>query len=108
MEANGSERAMTKKLSRERFDLFAIGTRLSPTELVADELSYWSYLDENVTGVVFRDRVDDDFGWALMVRDRLGRFRDVHLDVSVNSERWAEAGRNRRRELIGDKHCPIV
>ena len=83
---------MTKRLSRARFDLFAIGTRLSPTELVADELSYWSDLDENVIGVVFRDRVDNDFGWALMVRDRLGRFRGVHLDVSVTSMRRAEAG----------------
>jgi hypothetical protein len=68
---------MTKRLGRERFDLFAIGTRLSPTELVAEELSYWSNLDENVIGVVFRDRVDNDYGWALMVRDRLGRFRGV-------------------------------
>lgn len=83
---------MTKRLSRARFDLFAIGTRLSPTELVADELSYWSDLDENVIGVVFRDRVDNDYGWALMVRDRLGRFRGVHLDVSVTSMRRAEAG----------------
>ena len=83
---------MTKSLSRARFDLFAIGTRLSPTELVADELSFWSDLDENVIGVVFRDRVDNDFGWALLVRDKLGRFRGVHLDVSVPSERRAEAG----------------
>ncbi len=86
---------MTKRLSQARFDLFAIGTRLSPTELVADELSYWSDLDENVIGVVFRDRLDDDFSWALMVRDRLGRFRGVHLDVSVTSERRAEAGLRR-------------
>jgi hypothetical protein len=83
---------MTKRLGRERFDLFAIGTRLSPTELVAEKLSYRSNLDENVIGVVFRDRVDNDCGWALMVRDRLGRFRGVHLDVSLKSERWAEAG----------------
>jgi hypothetical protein len=41
---------------------------------------------------VFRDRVDNDFGWALLVRDRLGRFRGVHLDVSLTSERRAEAG----------------
>lgn len=90
---------MTKKLSRERFDLFAIGTRQSSTRLVADELSYWSDLDENVIGVVFRDRIDDDYGWVLMVRDRLGRFRVVHLDVNVKSERRAKAG---LRLKIGD------
>jgi len=83
---------MTKRLSKERFDLFAIGTRLSPTQLLAEELSYWSDLDENVIGIVFRDRTDDDFGWALLVRDRLGRFRGVDLDVSLKSERRAEVG----------------
>lgn len=90
---------MAKQLTRERFDLFAIGTRLSPTSLVADELTYWSDLDENVIGVVFRDKVDDDFGWSLMVRDRLGRFRGVDLDVSLKSERLAEAG---LRQKIAD------
>ena len=92
---------MTKRLGRERFDLFAIGTRLSPTQLVAEELSYWSDLDENVIGVVFRDRVDNDYGWALMVRDRLGRFRGVHLDHSLKSERWAEAGLRMKLADVG-------
>jgi hypothetical protein len=83
---------MTKRLRRDRFDLFAIGTRLSSTQLVAAELSYWADLDENVIGLVFRDRVDNDYGWALLVRDRLGRFRGVDLNVSLSSERRAEAG----------------
>lgn len=82
---------MTRALSKERFDLFAIGTRMSPTRVMTDELSFWSDLDENVIGLVFRDVTDDDFGWALMVRDRIGRFRGVRLDVSLPSRRRAEA-----------------
>lgn len=82
---------MVKQLSKERFDLFAIGTRMSPTQFMADELSFWSDLDENVIGLVFRDTEDDDFGWALMVRDRIGRFRGVRLNVSLESRRRAEA-----------------
>ena len=82
---------MTKKLTKARFDLFAIGTRLSPTRLVAEEISYWSDLDENLIGVVFRDRIDNDFGWSLMVRDRLGRFRGVDLGINFEFLRWAEA-----------------
>jgi len=82
---------MTKRLSSARFNLFAIGTRLSSTQLVAEELSYWSDLDENVIGVAFRDRVDNDYGWCLMARDRLSRFRGVHLDISLKSKRRAEA-----------------
>lgn len=83
---------MTRRLTQARFDLFAIGTRLSPSRLISEELSYWSDLDENVIGVVFRDTADDDFGWALLVRDRIGRFRGVRLDVSIPSQRRAEAG----------------
>lgn len=83
---------MTKALSRGRFDLFSIGTRRSPTELIADERSYWSTLDEDIVGVVFRDRINNDYGWILMVRDRLGRFRCVDLNVRIKSERRATVG----------------
>ena len=82
---------MAKLLSKERFDLFAIGTRMSPTRMMAEEISFWSDLDENVIGLVFRDITDNDFGWALLVRDRIGRFRGVRLNVDVPSARRAEA-----------------
>lgn len=82
---------MAKRLVRARFDLFAIGTRNSLIAFFVEELSYWSDLDENVIGVVCRDRTDSDFGWALLVRDRLGRFRCVLHDHSIISERKAEA-----------------
>ena len=84
---------MARRLTRARFDLFAIGTRLSQSRLISDELSFWSDLDENVIGVVFRDTIDNDFGWALLVRDRLGRFRGVHLDASIASQRRAAGPR---------------
>lgn len=58
--------------------------------LMANELSYWSDLDENVIGTVFEDVCDKDFGWILLVRDRLGRFRSVDVDASIESERRAE------------------
>jgi hypothetical protein len=91
MRSSGLRFNMTKRLIKARFDLFAIGTRQSPIHQIADELSYWSDLDENVVGVVFRDLVDNDYGWALMVRDRLGRFRSVDLEHSLKTERWTEA-----------------
>ena len=78
-------------LSKERFDLFAIGTRMSPTRMMAEEISFWSDLDENVIGLVFRDTTDNDFGWALLVRDRIGRFRGVRLNVDLPTARRAEA-----------------
>lgn len=83
---------MTKRISRNRFDIYAIGTRLSFATVMAQELSHWSDLDENVIGIVFCDTTDNDYGWALMARDRIGRFRAVQLDVSIPTERAAEAG----------------
>jgi hypothetical protein len=69
-----------------RFDLYTIGTRRSPTRLVSDELSYWSDPEERVLGLVFRDRVDNDFGCALFARDKIGRFRCVDIFVSIPTE----------------------
>lgn len=76
-------------MKRARFDLFALGTRRSPTRLMSEELSYWSDHEERVIGLVMRDTTDDDFGWILLARDKIGRFRCVDLDMSLNDERYA-------------------
>lgn len=82
---------MTKSITANRFNIFSIGTRLSFSAVMSEELSYWSDLDENVIGLVFRDITDNDFGWALMARDKIGRFRAVKLDVSIPTQKRAEA-----------------
>lgn len=82
---------MTKSITQARFNLFTIGTRDSRAYYLYEELTYWSDLDENVIGVVIQDRVDNDFSWILMVRDRLGRFRAVNGNVNMASKRRAEA-----------------
>ena len=79
-------------MRRSRFDLLALGARRSPTRLMADELSHWSDEKERVLGLVLRDRTDDDFGWILMARDKIGRFRCVDLAMSLRSPAYAEAG----------------
>src|ERR1700693_934825 len=75
----------SKKLTRARFDLYTLGTRFSMARVIAQELSWWASLDEQLIGVVFRDRVDDDYGWNVLARDRAGRFRWVNGDVSISS-----------------------
>lgn len=83
---------LSKELSRARFDLYTLGTRFSMARVIADELSWWADLDERVIGSVFRDRVDNDYGWNLLARDRVGCFRWVKGDVSISSiPRAAEA-----------------
>lgn len=82
---------MTKRLIPARFDLYALGTRQSPVRLISRELTYWSNLDETIIGAVTLDLIDDDFGWVLLVRDRIGRFRAAEVDCSLPTARRAEA-----------------
>src|SRR5689334_14550338 len=89
-----------QKFSREmkpaRFNILAIGTRRAPSRLIAEELSYWSDLDERILGLVFRDTVDNDFGWSILARDKVGRFRWVDGNVSLKSEQYAANGLRER------------
>jgi hypothetical protein len=39
--------------------------------------------------MVFRDLVDNDFGWILFARDRAGRFRCVDVNSSLKDEKYA-------------------
>lgn len=83
---------LSKRLSRARFDLYTLGTRHSMARVLAQELSCWSDLDEQIIGLVFRDRQDDDYGWILLARDRAGRFRWVKMEHSKRSEDYATVG----------------
>lgn len=74
-----------KPLTRARFDLYTLGTRYSLARLMAEELSWWSNQQQNVLGLVFRDRTDNDFGWNILARDEVGRFRWVTGNVSIPS-----------------------
>lgn len=58
---------------------------------MAEECSYWADLDENLIGAVFRDVQDNDFGWIMLARDRIGRFRCIDTECSFPSERQAMA-----------------
>jgi hypothetical protein len=80
---------LSRPMSQARFNIFAIGTRMSPTQYMSEEISYWSDLEERVLGLVFCDITDSDYGWALLARDRLGRFRSVDLAVSLRSPEYA-------------------
>ena len=83
---------LTRKVKTARFNILAIGSRRAPSRLIAEERSYWSDLEERVIGLVFRDTVDDDYGWGLLARDRVGRFRWVDGDVSLRDEFYATNG----------------
>lgn len=82
---------MAKRINKQRFDVFAIGTRLSFASLLCLELSWWADLDEDFIGAVFYEQEDGEFGWTLLARDERGRFRAVNIGHSLTSEKRAEA-----------------
>ncbi len=79
-----------KPLKRARFNLLAIGARSSRVVLIVEELSWWASRDERVIGFVSRDKIDNDYSWMILARDRVGRFRCVDCKVSYKTERSAE------------------
>jgi hypothetical protein len=80
---------LSKPLSAARFDIYAMGARMSMSRVISEERSYWSDAKERVLGMVLRDLVDNDFGWILFARDRVGRFRCVDVNSSLTDEMYA-------------------
>ncbi|MGC1470149.1 MAG: hypothetical protein WA793_12280, partial [Sphingorhabdus sp.] len=83
---------LSKPISRSRFNLLAIGTRLSPAGFLYEEVAYWADVEERVIGVIARDITDGDYYWSLLARDRNGRFRSADLDASLRSAEYATVG----------------
>jgi hypothetical protein len=93
------QQVLTREMPRQRFNLLAIGTRMSMSPLFSEEISYWTDHEERLLGLVFRDRTDNDFGWIVLARDSIGRFRCVDLKVDLRTTDYAAQG---VRQRIGD------
>lgn len=78
------------KISKERFDILAIGTRKSPQALISEEILWLKNQNETLLGTVLYDKSDDDFVWIMLARDEDGRFRCADLGHSYPSALRAE------------------
>ena len=79
-----------KRLSPARFNHYVMGLRDSLIPHTFEELSYWASYDEQILGIVGRDRIDNDYSWIVLARDLNGRFRCINLDINYLSKRRAE------------------
>ncbi|MCJ2189024.1 hypothetical protein [Novosphingobium beihaiensis] len=95
-DARREREKLSTPISRSRFNLLAIGTRLSTAPYVCEEVSYWADLEERVIGVIIRDRTDNDYAWSLLVRDRNGKFRSADLDFDLRSAQYAQTALRER------------
>ena len=82
---------MAKSITRARFHLYTTGARSSIMPLVCDEMSYWADLDETIIGTVIHDLADSAYGWIMLARDRIGRFRAFKVATDIPTERRAMA-----------------
>jgi hypothetical protein len=89
--------ALMKEISKSRFEAMAGYTREPGTALIVEELEWFASDNGVVLGLLARDRIDDDFSGMVLGRDSRGRFRAVHVFVSLPS---ADLARERLREDI--------
>ncbi len=81
---------MLTRMNRYRFEALAVWARSTMARIMYSECSHWSTSDERLIGMVTYDHTDYDYGYIVLARDRLGRYRAVHNNVSFFSRREAE------------------
>ncbi len=78
-----------KPLQLNRFNLLAGYTRLPSTRYITEEVEWYEAGNERLLGLVLRDRTDNDFGWTILARDRIARFRAIKFSHSLRSRKSA-------------------
>ncbi len=71
-----------KPISRERFNAFVSWTRSPIALYFGTELDWYADTNERVLGAVVLDHTDQDFGYVILGRDEVGRFRAIDQRVS--------------------------
>ena len=80
-----------KELSEQRFEALAGYTRRPDLVALLQEAAWFATADERLIGVVTWDRIDRDYGWVLLGRDRRLRFRGIAVEASLASFAQARA-----------------
>ena len=81
---------MIHRITKARFDLYALGTRGALHPHLYEELSFWANEDENLIGAVVYDITDSDYYWVILCRDAIGCFRYCEHDQDIESEGMAQ------------------
>lgn len=76
---------MVQEISKERFDALAGYTRMPSLVLIIQEAAWFQIDNERLLGIVTWDRIDRDYGWVVLGRDRRNRFRAIAQNVSLPS-----------------------
>jgi hypothetical protein len=77
-------RAAIGAISRDEFRA-ACGIVTGPAHPIFDEEGWFADETESFFGVVVRDKVDDDWGYVVLARDKLFRLRAIETEVSMKT-----------------------
>ncbi len=80
-----------EELPQRRYEALAGYTRKPNLVLIIEEVGGLRTSDERILGVLTRDLIDNDFGWVVLARDELLRFRCVDVNVSLPTYETAKA-----------------
>lgn len=72
-----------QEISKERFDALAGYIRMPQMVLLTQEAAWFEIGQERLLGLIVWDRTDYDYGWIVLGRDRVGRFRAITQNVSL-------------------------
>lgn len=78
-----------KAIPKLRFDALAGYVRDPVVFVITEELEWYEAGNEKVLGVLFRDRIDDDYAVCVLGRDKRRRFRAVRVVSSMPSVKKA-------------------
>lgn len=73
------------EISKPRFDALAGYIRAPQILSLIQEAAWFASDDERILGLLVWDRIDHDFGWVVLGRDRRARFRAIGQDASLPS-----------------------
>ena len=96
---------MIKRLKKERFNLVTLGSFSFQRKMLYEEKSYWSNTEETVIGFIIYDKIDQDYGYGILMRDKIGRFRLAYGDVGILKEKFAK--KHMRSKMLELSKIPI-
>lgn len=80
-----------QRLTKERFDALIVSSRSPWTRIAGIEKGWFAEQSERVICVIVQDTTDKDYTCIVLAKDRIGRYRAVHLTEFYGSLKAAEA-----------------
>ena len=77
-------------LDPRRFEALAGYARTPDIALISDEIAWFTDRYERILGVLIFDRIDQDFGWVVLGRDGVERYRAINVMASYVTPEEAE------------------